>query len=72
MFLFVVSVMLLIPLGVFVYRNSETLETPLFFLCLLYNNVLSLFAKQCDTPIFALTLLLIGFLLLQKANGNHF
>ena len=71
-FLFVVSVMILIPLGVFVYRNSETLETPCFFYVFYITMFYPYLPNSAIRQSFALTLLLIGFLLLQKGKWKSF
>lgn len=71
-FLFVVAFLLLIPLGVLVYRNSKTLETPCFFyvfyITLFYHYLPNSGIRQS----LALSFLLVGYLLLQKDKVKWF
>lgn len=65
-FLFVVASILLIPLGVFVYRNSKTLETPCFFYVFYITMFYPYLPNSAIRQSFALAILLLGYLLLQK------
>lgn len=71
-FLFIVAALLLIPIGVLVYRNSKTLETPCFFyvfyISLFYNYLPNSAVRQS----LAITFLVIGYLFLQKDKVKHF
>lgn len=71
-FLFVVALFLLIPLGILVYRNSETLDVPCFFyvfyITLFYHYLPNSGVRQS----LALSFLLIGYLLLQKDKVRWF
>lgn len=65
-FLFVVAAILLIPLGVFVYRNSKSLETPCFFYVFYITMFYPYLPNSAIRQSFALAILLLGYLLLQK------
>lgn len=65
-FLFVVSTMLLIPLGMFVYRNAKTLEIACFFYVFYITMFYPYLPNSAIRQSLALSLLLIGFMLLQK------
>ena len=71
-FLFVVAILLLIPLGILVFRNSENLETPCFFyvfyITLFYHYLPNSGIRQS----LALSCLLVGYLLLQKDKVKWF
>ena len=67
-FLFVVAALLLIPLGVFVYRNSHRLETACFFYVFYLTMFYPYLPNSAVRQSLALTILLIGYLLWQKRN----
>ena len=66
MFLFIVAAILLIPLGIFVYRNSESLETPCFFYVFYITMFYPYLPNSAVRQSLALAMLIIGFLALQK------
>lgn len=65
-FLFVVAAILLIPIGVFVYRNSKTLETPCFFYVFYITMFYPYLPNSAIRQSFALAILIFAYLLLQK------
>lgn len=65
-FIFVVSALLLIPLGIFVYQNSEDLSTSCFFYVFYISMFYPYLPNSAVRQSFALALLLVGYLLLQK------
>lgn len=71
-FLFSVAIVLLVPLGVFIYRNSESLETScfsyVFYITMFYPYLPNSAVRQS----FALSVLLIGYLYLQKGKDKYF
>lgn len=71
-FLFIVAILLLIPLGVFVYRNSESLETPCFFYVFYITMFYPYLPNSAVRQSFALSILLIGYLLWQKGKFKNF
>lgn len=71
-FLFVVAMMLLIPLGIFVYRNSESLETPCFFYVFYITMFYPYLPNSAVRQSWALAILLIGYLFLQKGKDKYF
>lgn len=71
-FLFVVAALLLIPLGVLVYRNSKTLETPCFFYVFYLSFFYHYLPNSAVRQSMALTLLVIGYLFLQKDKVKYF
>lgn len=71
-FLCVVAALLLIPLGVLVYRNSKTLETPCFFYVFYITMFYPYLPNSAVRQSLALTILLIGFLSLQKGKMLRF
>lgn len=71
-FLFTVATLLLIPIGVLVYRNSNTLEVPCFFYVFYVSIFFHYLPNSGVRQSLALTLLLIGYLLLQKNKVTWF
>lgn len=71
-FLFIVAAILLIPLGIFVYRNSESLETPCFFYVFYITIFYHYLPNSAVRQSLALALLLVGYLLLQKGKLYKF
>lgn len=71
-FLFVAAALLLIPLGIFVYRNSETLETPCFFYVFYITMFYAYLPNSALRQSFALSLLLLAYLLWQKGKTKSF
>lgn len=65
-FLFVVAILLLIPLAILVYINSESLETPCFFYVFYITIFYHYLPNSGIRQSLALSFLLIGYLLLQK------
>lgn len=65
-FLFVSAALLLVPLAVFVYRYSDTLETPCFFYVFYITMFYGYLPNSAIRQSFALAVLLIGYMLLQK------
>ena len=65
-FIFIVSALLLIPLGIFVYQNSEDLSTSCFFYVFYISMFYPYLPNSAVRQSFALALLLVGYLLLQK------
>lgn len=71
-FLFAVAILLLIPLGVLVYRNSRSLETPCFFYVFYIAMFYQYLPNSAVRQSLALTLLIIGYLMLQKDKVRSF
>ena len=71
-FFFLLAIVLLVPLGIFIYRNSESLETScfsyVFYITMFYPYLPNSAVRQS----FALSVLLIGYLYLQKGKDKYF
>ena len=65
-FLFFVAIVLLIPIGMFVYRNSDTLRTPCFFYVFYITMFYPYLPNSAVRQSFALAILMAGYMLLQK------
>lgn len=70
-FLFFVAAVLLIPIGIFVYRNSDSLRTPCFFYVFYITMFYPYLPNSAVRQSFALTILMIGYMLLQKGKVKH-
>lgn len=71
-FLFLVAIILLVPLGMFIYQNSESLETScfsyVFYITMFYPYLPNSAIRQS----LALSILLIGYWYLQKGKDIYF
>lgn len=70
-FLFFVAAVLLIPMGIFVFRNSENLCTPCFFYVFYITMFYPYLPNSAVRQSFALAILVIGYMLLQKEKVKH-
>lgn len=70
-FLFFVAAVLLIPLGIFVYRNSDSLRIPCFFYVFYITMFYPYLPNSAVRQSFALTILIVGYMLLQKGKVKH-
>lgn len=70
--LLVAAALLLIPLGILVYRNSETLETPCFFYVFYITMFYAYLPNSALRQTFALSILLFAYLLWQKGKTKYF
>lgn len=71
-FIFVIAALLMIPIGIFVYRNSESLETPCFFYVFYITMFYPYLPNSAVRQSMALALLMVGYLLLQKGKLYKF
>lgn len=70
-FLFFVAIVLLIPIGMFVYRNSDTLRTPCFFYVFYITMFYPYLPNSAVRQSFALAILMAGYMLLQKGKMKY-
>lgn len=71
-FLFIVATLLMVPLGIFVYKNTQSLETPCFFYVFYITMFYPYLPNSAIRQSLSLSILLIGYILWQKGKTKYF